>query len=71
MLRTTVVLIEYCALLDEGMFQLTRFPDPAGDLGTACKFAGYLDAARWYLDAFPSTLSDEQLNVPEMLPCPN
>jgi hypothetical protein len=71
MLRTTFALIEFCALLDEGSYPAERFPDPDGDVGAAAGFAGYLEMARLYLEIFPSSLTEEQLNVAEMLPCPN
>jgi hypothetical protein len=71
MLRTTIIFIEFCALLDEGAFPVVSFPAADGDIRPTISFRDYLGTARWYDDAFPSRLSHRQQNVPEMLPCRN
>ena len=71
MLRATIILIEFCALLGEGSVPVAGMPDPHGNVTPATSFHQYLDCARWYEKAFPSTLPENQQNVPEMLPCPN
>ncbi len=70
MIRLSVVIIEFAALLDAGDVLIHVFPDPEAGFGLDA-LGGYAHTAFWYAGAFPSSKAEAEENRPEMLPSQN
>ena len=68
-MRLTIIVIEFCSLLDEGTIASERFPDMDANFAEAT-FRGYY-AEVWADMQFSEAAAGDDVIRVELLPCPN